>query len=40
MPSILDRDYPRPIIIPGNPWPFYVVIAISIFLFLAFMIYL
>lgn len=40
MPSILDRDYPRPIIIPGNPWPFYIIIAISIILVLGFMIFL
>ena len=40
MVSILDRDGPRPIIIPGNPWPFYVVTVISIFIVLLVFIYL
>lgn len=32
--SIYDRDQPRPIVIPGNPWPQYVIVIISLFLIL------
>jgi len=41
--SIYDRDQPRPIVVPGNPWPQYVIVAISLFLILlalAYIIYL